>query len=123
MKKLILLLIVALFTLTLASCSLNGISIEEAEANLKEAGYTDIVIMTGEEYVNQEDCEYPSIFASELDYYLYARKGQDYIKMFYFWSVDAASSNAEWMFSPDYTGQTNNIYYIGTRQAIKDVKI
>lgn len=127
MKKTSLILIVALLlvfsAVSLMGCGLfKEIKFDEVKANLENAGY-QVTVLTGEEYVQREDA-YPSIFASELEQYINAVKGEDHIEIFFFTTVDIASSNANFITGPGlYEGQSNKVVYIGTKQARSDAKI
>ena len=115
-----LLLLVSLFTLT--SCNLKGLTLEEAKTNLEEAGYT-VTIIDGATYCNSDDNEF-LLLETELENYLYASKGDDKIHMFFFYTIDEASSNSSFINFPNLLGgQTNELVYYATRQARKDAKL
>lgn len=118
------LLIVVVLTLACLLCSCNlfkSVSAADAETNLKNAGY-DVTPMTAAQYLASEDAD-EFIFESELDAYIYAKKGDDVIYMFFFTSTQNASNNYDRM-STDFisltSGQSNELVYFGTKQAIKD---
>ena len=129
MKKTISLLLIATLLLGITVACFSGcdlfhtLTIEEAEANLKEAGYT-VTIKDGAEYAESDENTY-YLNAAELDKYLYAEKGEDVIYMFFFNSIDLASHNYEFMIAPNKLlgGQSNNLVYFATRQARKDAKL
>lgn len=129
MKKIGLLFLV--FTLLVAStvvlftgCGLfKEITVEEAKANLEAAGY-EVTVMPGIEYVDSDDNPYPFILSSELDYYLYAVKGDDLIHIFFFNSIDIASQNYSFMNDAKLlSGQHNKVVYLATKQARTDAKV
>ena len=127
MKKVVLALVLCLtMFFALTSCSLSslmGLSCEQAEQNLKEAGYT-VTIIDGAEYVDSEDCLFPILSAAELDKYLYAEKGDDKIYIFFFYFTDQAENNSTFMSMKGMSsGMNNNALYFGTKQAVKDSKI
>ena len=116
----IVLLLVSLFML--ASCSFNAPKVEDVKANLEAIGYT-VTVKTGSEYVNSDENEF-NLTEAELDSYLYAKKGDDEIYMFYFFSIDLAEANKDFMNFPKLlSGQTNELIYFATRQARKDAKL
>ena len=127
MKKIISALLIvtvlALSIISFAGCSLfTGIQLDEVKANLENAGYT-VNIMTGDEYVETEDAV-PAIGASELDKFLYAVKGEEEIYIFFFYTIDNASFNSDFININNLLGgQHNEVIYRGTRQAIKDAGI
>ena len=85
-KTLPLLLAVTILVLSVfsfASCDLfKSIELDETKANLEAAGYT-VTVMSGLEYVQRDDA-FPTIISSELSDYLYAVKGDEQIKIFFF---------------------------------------
>lgn len=115
--------VLALSVLFVAGCSLfKGINLDEVKTNLKNAGYT-VTVLTGNEYVETEDAV-SAIASYELENYLYAVKGEDKIHIFFFDSIDTASFNSDFInFSGLLGGQSNEVIYRGTRQAIKDAGI
>ena len=116
-------ILMLLVALTLSSCSLFGLSVEQAEANLNDAGYR-IEIKDGSEYVESDENPFPAISGAELEYYLYAEKGDDKIYMYFFISIDAAESNYSFMSMKGLSsGHNNKVIYFGTKQDIKDSKI
>ncbi|MBO7078424.1 MAG: hypothetical protein J6W64_01280 [Bacilli bacterium] len=118
----ILSLIAALtLVLALASCGLfKSVTKEEAKSNLEAAGYK-VTVVDGNTFADSDENEF-NVFSSELDTYMYAVKGEDKIKMYFFVSTDIATRNADFMFNTDglLSGQANELVYFGTRQAIKD---
>lgn len=129
MKKTIsALLIVAVLSAVIiasfAGCDLfKSISLDEVQANLKEAGY-EVTVLTGKEYVESEDKKYDTIMEFELNNYLYAVKGDEKIEVFFFTSVDNASDNYTFMQSDlPKSGQSNEVVYFATKQAKTDAKL
>ena len=107
----------------LSGCNLKGLNADEAKANLEAAGYT-VTVREGEEFVNSGDCQFDTIFSTELEKYLYAVKGEDKIYMYFFYFIETASSNYDFMHMDGLkSGQNNKTVYFGTKQAIKDSKI
>lgn len=107
----------------LSGCNLKGLTADEAKANLEAAGYT-VTVREGEEFVNSGDCQFDTIFSTELEKYLYAVKGEDKIYMYFFYFIETASSNYDFMHMDGLkSGQNNKTVYFGTKQAIKDSKI
>lgn len=120
-KKLLSFMFTLVLVFALASCGLfKSVTKEEAKANLEAAGYT-VNVIEGSAYAESEDNEF-MLTASELETYMYAVKGEDKIKMFFFYTVNEASFNSEFMHNFDglLSGQANELVYFGTRQAIKD---
>lgn len=116
------LLVFVVLLLTASSCRLKRLSIDEAKSNLESAGYT-VTVRDGSEYANSEDNNFV-LMASELDQYLYAKKGDDEIHLFYFFSIEQAESNYDFISIRELTtGQNNELIYCGTKQAIKDAKL
>ena len=114
-------LLVAL--ISISGCSFSGLTVDEAKTNLTEAGY-EVRVMNGGEYLDSDENEFQTIIEAELDYYLYATKGEDKIYMFFFVSTDVASNNYSFMNMDGLrSGQNNSVVYFGTKQAIKDSKI
>ena len=126
-KTLPLLLAVTILVLSVfsfASCDLfKSIELDETKANLEAAGYT-VTVISGEDYVQRDDA-FPTIISSELSDYLYAVKGDEQIKIFFFYSTDDASDNYDFMQDNDLNrkGQNNNVVYLATSQAAKDAKV
>ena len=128
MKKVVsLVLVIALFaviaTVSFAGCNLfKSISLDEAKANLEGAGYT-VTVMTGKEFV-ESDRETYTIMESELENYLYAVKGSDEIHMFFFYTINDAERNYDFISdSKLLEGQKNEVVYLATKQARKDAKV
>jgi len=128
MKKTVsLLLVVAVLSTVVAMCFagcnlFKSITLDEAKANLEGAGY-EVTVMTGEEFVNSDNETY-TITAAELEHYLYAVKGDDVIRMYFFVSVDAASDNYDFMSDSKLLGgQSNSVVYFATKQARKDAQV
>ena len=120
-KKLLSFMFTLVLVFALTSCGLfKSVTKEEAKANLEAAGYT-VNVIEGSVYAESEDNEF-MLTASELETYMYAVKGEDKIKMFFFYTVNEASFNSEFMHNFDglLSGQANELVYFGTRQAIKD---
>lgn len=116
--------ILAISVFSFASCDLfKSIELDETKANLEAAGYT-VTVISGEDYVQRDDAV-PSIMSSELSDYLYAVKGDEEIHVFFFYSIDDASDNYDFINYNNLRnkGQNNNVVYIGTSQAVKDAKI
>lgn len=126
-KTLALFLAVTILTISvvsLASCDLfKSIELDETKANLEAAGYT-VTVISGSDYVLRDDAV-PSIMSSELSDYLYAVKGDEEIHVFFFYSIEDASDNYDFINYNNLRnkGQNNNVAYIGTSQAVKDAKI
>ena len=107
----------------LSGCNLKGLTVEEAKTNLEAAGYT-VTVREGEEFIESGDCEFDTIFSSELEHYLYAEKGEDKIYMYFFININTASNNYTFMTMDGLrSGQNNKTVYFGTKQAVKDSKI
>ena len=107
---------------TLFSCSLMGLSKDDAKKNLEDAGY-DVTVIDGNTYTDSDDNTY-FLVSTELEYYLYAKKGEEEIYMYFFYTIDQASSYYTFMTNSKLkSGQNNNVVYFGTKQAIKDSKI
>ena len=125
MKKTLAIVLLAVLSLSLVAACANGcsffksISLDEAKTNLENAGY-EVTVMSGSKYVEREDA-IPSIMSHELDNYLYAVKGEEEIHIFFFCSVDYASDNVDFMRIGDlYSGQSNEVVYLATKQAKTD---
>ena len=112
--------LLAIAALAMTGCALfKSITPEEAKTKLEEAGY-QVSIMTGKEYVETDDA-IPALSDIDLEYFLYAIKGNEVIYLFFFDSVDSASDNANFIFDSGLTsGQSNNVVYLATKQARKD---
>ena len=129
MKKALSLFLVALFLLSavvfsFAGCGLlKSMTPDEAKETLEGAGYT-VTVMSGSEFADSDQNTF-AIFASDLDSYLYAVKGNDVIYMYFFTDTDTASRNYDFMIAPGdlYGGQSNNVVYFATKQARKDAKV
>ena len=120
-KRLLSFVFALVLVVELASCGLfKSVTKEEAKSNLETAGYT-VTVVEGSVYAESEDNEF-MLTAGELDTYMYAVKGEDKIKLFFFYTIDQASLNSEFMNNFDglLSGQSNELVYFGTRQAIKD---
>ena len=123
MKKLFLFIALCLLSLVLFSCTLTGLTVDEAKQNLEEAGYT-VTITDGEAYLDSGECPFSTIMPHELDKYLYAEKGEDKIYMYFFYSVNQADNNYGFMQMDGLrSGMNNKTVYFGTKQAVKDSKI
>lgn len=121
-KLLSLMLVITLF-FTIVGCSFLGLTVDEAKANLEDAGYT-VTVMDGADYIDSEENQFTMLVSSELDKYLYAEKGDDKIYMYFFYTTDNASQNYNFMnMSGMRSGQNNKVVYFGTKQAVKDSKI
>ena len=127
MKKTIsLLLIVALISVfaafSFAGCGLfNTVTADEAVAKLTDAKY-QVTVMTGAEYVESNQYEFEMISASDLQTYIYAVKGDDVIKMFFFDSLATADAMSNYINDDKLlSGQSNELIYLATKQARKDV--
>ena len=125
MKKTISLVLLVSLTLTaavvaFAGCNLfKDIKVDEVKANLEKADYA-VTVMTGEEYVQQEDAD-PFISSSELETYLHGVKGNEVMHLFVFKSVDTASRNSDSMtYAGLLSGQSNKVVYYATQQARSD---
>ena len=129
MKRIVSIVLVTLFLFALSAFCFGGcglfksISLEEAKSNLESAGY-EVTVMSGDDFVDLDDNGFPTITSSELKNYLYAVKGEDLIHIFFFYTTDDASDNADFIDAPKLLrGQTNEVVYLGTKQAQKDAKI
>lgn len=119
--KLLLFGVVSFLMIALVGCGLfKSVTKDEAKENLEKAGY-EVRVVDGSEFADSEENPYPSILSSELDYYLEAKKGDDEIHLYFFVDTDIASNNYSFMNDPKLkSGQSNNVVYFGTKQAIKD---
>ena len=108
----------------LTGCSLfKSMSAEQAKANLENAGY-EVVVMTGEEFIKSDKNKSPAIETNELEKYVYGKKGEDVIHLYFFKSIDVASKYMEVIQATNLKqGQKNELLYFGTQQAIKDAGI
>lgn len=98
-----------------------SVSFTDAKTKLEEAGY-EVKTMTGEEYVDSEENQFPTILASELENYLYAKNGEEEIYMFYFYSMGDADSNESFMqMDKLLSGRSNELIYFATKEARKVV--
>ena len=129
MKKTISTLILLLFVVVIPLCSFTAcdlfksISFTETKANLQDAGY-NVIEMTGEEFVESEYNKNNNIFESELEHFIYATKGDDVIKLYFFKTINIASSNYESMHDDKLlAAQKNEVVYFATKQAKKDAGI
>lgn len=116
--------ILAISVISFAGCDLfKSIELDETKANLEAAGYT-VTVMSGDDYVQREDAVI-TIMSSELSQYLYAVKGDEKIEIFFFYSIEDASRNYDFINdnSMRSKGQSNNVVYQATSQAAKDAKI
>ena len=77
--KLLSLMVVITLFFTMIGCSFLGLTVDEAKANLEEAGYT-VTVMDGADYIDSEENQFTMLVSSELDKYLYAEKGDDHEK-------------------------------------------
>ena len=124
MKKAIFKFAAVALTLALAvsfaGCGLFfGVAADDAKKNLEAAGYT-LTVMDGEDYADSEENKF-NVFASELVEYIHAVKGDDEVYLFYFISIDVAESNYNFIhFDKMQSGQSNELLYFGTSQALKD---
>ena len=114
------LLLVTLFTLV--SCSFKTPTVDESKATLEAAGYT-VEVKDGAAFCESEENTF-NLTSGELDKYLYAKKGDDEIHMFYFFTIDQAEFNSSFMNYPDLlSGQSNEMIYFATKQARKDANL
>lgn len=105
-------------SILLCSCRFTAPSVEEEQGILTEAGYTVVLNPT------TDDSSSPLFFVTGTTDILYANKEKDEIYLFYFTSTDEASYNADFLHFPEfYSGQINELIYLGTKQAIKDAKL
>jgi len=105
-------------SLLLCSCKFNAPSPEEEQGILEEAGYTVVLNPTS------DDSESPLFWVTGTTDTLYANKDKDEIYLFYFASIDEASYNSDFLNFPEYySGQINELLYLGTKQAVKDAKL
>jgi hypothetical protein len=61
--------------------------------------------------------------SATLQQYLKGTKGNDIIEIFFFDSTDSASRASDFISTDKYTGQSNEVFYIATKQARKDAGI
>lgn len=130
MKKILSVALILCFALTLSAFCLTGcslfksVSIDEAKANLENAGY-EVTVMSGHDYVESDQNPYPFLMEFELEGYLYAVKGEDVIHLYFFTSVDNASDNYDFMneYSDLTRGQSNAVIYMATKQAKADAGV
>ena len=114
-----LLVIVLSLIIMLAGCRLKSLPLNEAKSILEEKGYA-VRVVEGSEFTESSENKF-NLFASELENYLEARKDDDVIYMYFFYFIDNASSNYQFMSEPNLrAGQLNELVYFGTKQAIKD---
>ena len=125
-KSIVLILTVVLITAVsvgfFAGCGLfNTVTYDEAVSNLKGAEYT-VTEMTSEQFFASDMTnKFPTITEAELERFIYANKGDNEIYLFFFVSVNAASNNYTFISEKNLQGgQSNEIVYLGTKQAIKD---
>ena len=104
----------------LAGCSLFfGVSSADAKKNLEAAGYT-VTVMDGDTYADSEENKF-NVISSDLVEYIHAVKGDDEIYLFYFFSIEIAESNYNFIhFDKLQSGQSNELLYFGTAKALKD---
>ena len=124
MKKILSFLVAVLMLVTLASCSFFGLTVEQAEANLNDAGY-EVHVIAGADF-NEDECpiNVGTMLSSEIDYYLWAKKGDDEIYLFFFPDSERASDALMTMSHKTFkSGSNSGTVYFGTKQAIKDSKI
>ena len=119
-RWLLLVIIPVVLVLSLCGCK-KPPSVEEARSRLEDAGY-HVVVKNGAEYADSDDNPYVGL--TGLETYLEATKGDEKIQIFWFFSVDSASNNFDFMNSDlPKKGQNNHVVYLGTKQAVKDVKL
>ncbi len=109
--------------LVLTSCRFVPPTVAEATSTLEEAGYTvDLSEGTGK---YGDDSSHFLFTVSSVDEVLHGEKGEDEIYLIYFYSIDDASFEYDFIFTPNgYTkGSINNMVYVGTPQAVKDAKL
>ena len=114
-------MIISFIIVALVGCGLfKSVTLDEAKANLENAGY-EVRVVAGDEFADSDENPFPSIVAFELDNYLEAKKGDDVVYLYFFASVDYASNNYSFMhYDGLRSGQSNSLIYFGTKQAIKD---
>ena len=113
--------VLAIASLALCSCSFVAPSIETEDQVLTEAGY-DTHIMTDAEISDPEEGS-PLMYATGVVDCLYAKKESDEIYLIYFFSIEEASYNIDFLYTTLTTGQINELVYAGTSRAIKDAKL
>ena len=127
MKKILSLILVVCLVLVISVAVLTGcglfktVTVEEAKTNLENAGY-EVTVISGERYVDSAENPYPFLLAHELNYYLYAVKGDEKIYLYFFSSIDYASDNYTFMNGESgmTSGQSNELVYFATKQAKSD---
>lgn len=117
--KLMTLLVVLSLFFVLPGCNIFGVSEDQAKENLVAAGY-ELEVLDGATYCNSDQNQF-NLFETDLVTYIHATKGDDEIYLFYFWSIDDASFNYGFMSMRGLrSGQSNELVYFGTKQAVKD---
>ncbi|MBP5343048.1 hypothetical protein J6Y73_03910 [bacterium] len=121
LSSILLLLVCGLSVLCLAGCNFFfGPTAEDIQKNLEDNGYT-VTVLDGSDYIGSEA---DTFAVTSLDTYIFGVKGEDRIYVFFFYSIDDAELNGSFInISGLKQGQTNNIIYVGTKQAIKDAKL
>ena len=115
--------IAAMSFITLTSCTFIAPSVDEAKATLEEAGYT-VYVNTGDK-LDEDNSDSLLYNVIGVDDAVYGAKESDEIYLIYFFSIETASSEGDFITTPDgmRKGQINKLVYIGTPQAIKDAKL
>lgn len=109
-----------LVVIAFAGCRLAPLPMSEAETNLKNAGY-EVTIVDGTTFADSDENPFLFLVGTELENYLEAKKDDDVIYMYYFYSIDSASDNYTFMsYSNLRSGQNSKLVYFGTKQAITD---
>ena len=117
---LVLVLLVAVVTSCVACNMFKKIKLDEVKQNLENAGY-EVTVLSGEVYCEGDNPYW--LNSATLQQYLKGTKGEDIIEVFFFDSTDSASRAADFINADGYTGQSNEVYYIATKQARKDAGI
>ena len=86
-----------------------------------EAKDYKVTVLSGDAL--DKEFETSSLSSLELEYYLYAEKGDDKLYLYYFYT----NKDAEFEFNfirhdGLQSGQSNNVLYFGTSQALEDTK-
>lgn len=118
MKNPVLKLAIPFAAILLTSCRLIAPSVEEEKTWLGEAGYS-LAITDG----NVDDPDSPIYTTTGIDTCIHATKDTDEIYLIYFYSIEWAQSEYDFIYTNLNKGQINQLIYLGTSQAIKDAKL
>ncbi len=110
-------LLVAIVASCVACNMFKKIKLDEVKPKLESAGYT-VTVLSGEVYCEGENPYW--LNSATLQQYLKGTKGNDIIEIFFFDSTDSASRASEFIHTSEYTGQSNEVFYIATKQARND---